>query len=168
MDYARTLPWMDEGWQSPTVFLSHMKASQRRVVCWNVHSNPELSLLTWQQAHGMEGGGLVAVMLGCGVAGYHQPNSGSSVDTSTPVEHNVMVNVVYGQSAFVAATGCPFARVRDENGTPMYRALYVDGSYLGRAHLERLRVGQVSSSRELRQQQEILIGDPFADARGNE
>jgi hypothetical protein len=165
-DYAGQLPWMDEGWQSPEVFLSHMKASQRRVVCWNVHSNPELSLLNWQQARSMEGGGLVAVMLGCGVAGYTQPGSTSNVDTATPVDRNVMVNVVYGKSAFVAATGSPFARVRDENGTPFYRTLYGDGSYLGRAHLLRLRDGQPTSPRELRQQQEILIGDPFVDARG--
>ena len=165
MDFAHKLPWMDEGWQSPGTFLSHMKASQRRVVCWNVHSDPELSLLTWQQARDMEGGGLMAVMLGCGVAGFKQPGSASYVDTRTPVEKNVMVNVVYGKSAFVAATGCPFARVRDENGVPLYRTLYVDGSYLGRAHLLRLREGQPSSPRELRQQQEILIGDPFVDAR---
>ena len=77
-----------------------------------------------------------------------------------------MVNVVYGKSAFVAATGSPFARVRDENGAPLYRTLYVEGSYLGRAHLARLREGQPASSRELRQQQEILIGDPFVDAQG--
>ena len=25
MAYARKLPWMDEGWQSPAVFISHMK-----------------------------------------------------------------------------------------------------------------------------------------------
>lgn len=80
MDSAHQLPWMDEGWQSPAVFLSHMKASRRRVVCWNVHSNPELSLLSWQQARDMEGGGLVAVMLGCGVAGFRQPGSTSFVD----------------------------------------------------------------------------------------
>ena len=166
MVYARELPWMDEGWQSPEIFLSHMKASQRRVVCWNVHSNPELSLLTWQQARDMEGGGLTAVMLGCGVAGYRQPGSASYVDTTTSVERNVLVNVVYGRSAFVAALGSPFARVRDENGVSFYRALYKDGSYLGKAHLLRLREGQSSSPQELRQQQEILIGDPFVDARG--
>lgn len=65
----------------------------------------------------------------------------------------------------VAATGCPFARVRDENGGPFYRALYEDGDYLGHAHLLRLREGQSTSPMELRQQQEILIGDPFVDAR---
>jgi hypothetical protein len=166
MAYARGLPWMDEGWQSPEIFLSHMKASQRRVVCWNVHSNPELSLLTWQQARDMEGGGLVAVMLGCGVAGYRQPGSSAYVDSKTSVDRNVLVNVVYGQSAFVAALGSPFARVRDENGAPFYRALYKEGSYLGQAHLVRLREGQSSSPQDLRQQQEILIGDPFVDARG--
>lgn len=164
--YARGLPWMDEGWQSPAIFLAHMKASQRRVVCWNVHSNPELSLLTWQQARDMKGGGLLAVMLGCGVAGFRQPGSSSYVDTKTAVEQNVLVNVVYGRSAFVAALGSPFARVRDENGAPLYRALYAQGGYLGQAHLLRLREGQSSSPQELRQQQEILIGDPFVDTRG--
>jgi formylglycine-generating enzyme required for sulfatase activity len=37
-EYARRLPWMDEGWQSADTFLGHMKASQRRFVWWNVHS----------------------------------------------------------------------------------------------------------------------------------
>ena len=114
----------------------------------------------------MEGGGLIAMMLGCGVAGFRQPGSAAHTDTQTPVEKNVLVNVVYGRSAFVAALGSPFARVRDENGVPLYRTLYEDGGYLGRAHLARLREGVPAAPQELRQQQEILIGDPFVDACG--
>ncbi len=162
--YASALPWMDEGWQSPAVFLAHMKEGRRRVVCWNVHSDPQYSLLKTPQARDMENGGLIAVMLGCSVAGYKQPGSASHVDTKTPVEQNVLVNVVYGRSAFVAATGCPFDRCRDENGTPFYRTLYADHGYLGQAHLQRLRENSPTNPRELRQQQEILIGDPFVDA----
>lgn len=164
MQYARKLPWMDEGWQSPAVFLEHMKAGRRRVVCWNVHSNPELSLVSWVQARDMEDGGLIAVMLGCGVAGFRQPGSNSHVDCKTAVEKNVLVNVVYGRSAFVAATGDPFARVCDERGAALYRNLYMDrNGYLGQAHLRRLQDGYAPSPDELRQRQEILVGDPFVD-----
>ena len=45
LDYARTRPWMDEGWQSAELFLRDMSQSRRRVVWWNVHSNPEASLI---------------------------------------------------------------------------------------------------------------------------
>ena len=47
--YAGKLPWMDEGWQSAEVFLGHMQKSRRRFVWWNVHSNPEISLISSKQ-----------------------------------------------------------------------------------------------------------------------
>ncbi len=42
--YAKGLPGMDEGWQSAEVFLGHMAQARRRIVWWNVHSNPELPM----------------------------------------------------------------------------------------------------------------------------
>jgi hypothetical protein len=164
--YAGRLPWMDEGWQSADVFLAHMRQSRRRFVWWNVHSNPELSLVTSRQAHDMENGGLIALLNGCAVAGFRQPGSHSHVDVRTSPANNVSVSVVYGRSAFLAALGCPHNRVNDERATPLFEDMYADG-YLGRAHLLRLRQQDRDSPEPatLRTHQEMLIGDPFLDTR---
>ncbi|MGA2616004.1 MAG: hypothetical protein ABSF26_00260 [Thermoguttaceae bacterium] len=164
--YAGKLPWMDEGWQSADVFLGHMKLARRRFVWWNVHSNPELSLVSSKQALAMSNGGLIALLNGCAVGGFRQPGSRSYVDTPTTVENNVLVSVVYGRSAFVAALGTPHNRVDDEHATPLFAHMY-SGGYLGMAHLARLKQ-QDKDSRDagvLRGRQEMLVGDPFVDAR---
>jgi hypothetical protein len=165
LDYARKLPWMDEGWQSPDVFLAHMRSSRRRVVWWNVHSNPELSLITHKQAASMQNGGLIALLNGCAVGGFRQPGSKSYVDVQTAPERNMLVSLVYGRSAFLAALGSPHNRVDDEQATPLLEHLYADG-YLGMAHLSRLRQQDNKSPNPgvLRGRQEMLIGDPFLDA----
>ena len=75
--------------------------------------------------------------------------------------------MVYGQSSFLAALGCPHNRVNDEGAGPLFENMDGDG-YLGMAHLLRLRQqnkdsphpGTLSATR-----QELLIGDPFLDAR---
>jgi hypothetical protein len=164
--YASKLPWMDEGWQSPDVFLGHMRQSRRRFVWWNVHSNPEFSLVTARQAYEMENGGLIALLNGCAVAGFQQPRSSSYVDAPTMPDKNVLVSVVYGKSAFLAALGCPHNRVNDERGTPLFQEMY-SGGYLGRAHLLRRRQQDRDSpdSGTLRTFQEMLIGDPFLDTQ---
>jgi hypothetical protein len=165
LDYAGKLPWMDEGWQSPVIFLRHMNESRRRFVWWNVHSNPEYSLITTPQAKAMTGGGLIALLSGCSVGGFKQPGSRSAVDTNTSVERNVLVSVVYGHSAFVAAMGTPHNRVDDECGTPLFAHMY-SGGYLGMGHLLRLRQEAKNSGDNmdaLRTKQEMLIGDPFVD-----
>ena len=167
MGYARTLPWMDEGWQSSEIFVRHMAQSCRRVVWWNVHSNPELSLVSWEQAHDLRNGGLIALLNGCSVGGFTQPGSRTVVDTSVSVERNVLVNLVYGQSAFVAAMGSVHDRVTDERAMPLLRELY-KGGYLGQAHLLRLRQEDrdvQGNPALLREFQEILIGDPFVDGK---
>jgi len=164
--YAGKLPWMDEGWQAPDIFLAHMRKSRRRFVWWNVHSNPEFSLVSSQQAYDMTNGGLIALLNGCGVAGFRQPGSSPYVDVRTMPDKNVLVSVVYGKSAFLAALGCPHNRVNDEGGTPLFQEMY-GGGYLGRAHLLRLRQQHRTSPDpgSLRTHQEILIGDPFLDTR---
>jgi hypothetical protein len=167
MAYARTLPWMDEGWQSSEIFVRHMAQSCRRVVWWNVHSNPELSLVSWEQARELRNGGLLALLNGCSVGGFAQPGSSTAVDTPVTAEWNVLVNIVYGQSGFVAALGSVHDRVTDERATPLLRHLYA-GGYLGRAHFLRLRQQDrdvQGDPARLREFQEILIGDPFADAK---
>ena len=167
MVYARTLPWMDEGWQSSEIFVRDMAHSCRRVVWWNVHSNPELSLVSWEQARDLRDGGLIALLNGCSVGGFAQPGSSTMVDTPVTAERNVLVNLVYGQSAFVAAMGSVHDRVTDERATPLLRHLYA-GGYLGRAHFLRLQQQDrdvQGNPALLREFQEILIGDPFADAK---
>jgi hypothetical protein len=89
------------------------------------------------------------------------------VDTPATAERNVLVNLVYGQSGFVAAMGSVHDRVTEERATPLLKHLYA-GGYLGRAHFLRLRQqdGDVQGNpTSLREFQEILIGDPFADAK---
>jgi alpha-L-fucosidase len=164
--YANKLPWMDEGWQSAEVFLRHMSLSRRRFVWWNVHSNPEISLVSNKQALTMNNGGLIALLNGCAVGGLKQPGSRSYVDVQTTAEKNVLVSVVYGRSAFLAALGTPHNRVDDEHATPLFEHMY-SGGYLGMVHLLRLK-HQDKASHEtgvLRTRQEMLIGDPFVDAR---
>ena len=164
--HARTLPWMDEGWQSSEIFTRHMAESRRRVVWWNVHSNPELSLVSWEQARDLSNGGLIALLNGCSVGGFAQPGSSAVVDTKVMAERNVLANLIYGQSGFVAAMGSVHDRVTDERATPLLRHLYA-GGYLGRAHFLRLQQqdrdvqGNPALVREF---QELLVGDPFADA----
>jgi hypothetical protein len=165
MAYARTLPWMDEGWQSSDIFIRHMAQSRRRIVWWNVHSNPEFSLVSWKQARDLRNGGLIALLNGCSVGGFAQPGSSTLVDTPVTAERNILVNLVYGQSGFVAAMGSVHDRVNDERGTPLLRDLYA-GGYLGRAHFLQLRQQDQDAQGDpaiLRQFQEILIGDPFVD-----
>jgi len=164
--HAGKLPWMDEGWQSPGIFLAHMKQSRRRFVWWNVHSNPEASLISQEQAYGMLNGGLIALLNGCAVGGFRQPGSHSQVDVKTVPEDNVLVSIVYGRSAFLAALGTPHNRVDDEHATPLFQHMYSNG-YLGMAHLLRVRQQDRDSpnSGVLRGRQEMLIGDPFLDVR---
>jgi hypothetical protein len=157
---------MDEGWQSADVFLGHMKQFRRRFVWWNVHSNPELSLISNKQAFVMTNGGLIALLNGCSVGGYRQPGSRSYVDVSTAAENNVLINIVYGHSAFLAALGTPHNRVDDEHAASLFEHMY-SGGYLGMAHLLQLK-SQDQDSRDssvLRGRQEMLIGDPFLDVR---
>jgi hypothetical protein len=166
LTYAKTLPWMDEGWQAADLFLRDVAQSRRRVVWWNVHSDPGCSLISWQQARELRNGGLIALLNGCSVAGFCQPGSITFVDTKVTAEQNVLANVVYGSSAFVAALGSTHDRVTDERATPLLGHLY-SGGYLGRAHFLRLQQqdrdahGHPSQVREFH---ELLLGDPFADA----
>ena len=114
----------------------------------------------------MTNGGLIALLNGCAVAGFRQPGSRSYVDVATTVEDNVLVSVVYGRSAFVAALGTPHNRVDDEHITPLFAHMYA-GGYLGMAHLLRLQQEEKESRNPgvLRGRQEMLVGDPFVDAR---
>ena len=164
--YAGKLPWMDEGWQSPQIFLEHMRSGRRRIVWWNVHSGPEVSLIRSTAAATMEGGGLIALLNGCGVGGFVQPGSTSFVDVATPAERNMLCCLVYGRSAFLAASGSVHNRVTDEHGQALLPALYA-GACLGQAHAAQLRHQDASAgnAEQMRQFQEMLVGDPFVDVQ---
>jgi hypothetical protein len=165
--YGKTLPGMDEGWQSPDIFLAHMNQSRRRIVWWNVHSNPEVSMISWKQARDLYEGGLIALLNGCSVGGFSQPGSATPVDTKVTPERNLLVNLVYGRSAFVAALGSVHDRVTEERATPFLRHLY-SGGYLGRAQFLRLRQQDEdvhANPALVREFQELLVGDPFADTQ---
>lgn len=140
--------------------------ARRRFVWWNVHSNPEGSLISSEQAYRMENGGLIALLNGCAVGGFRQCGSRSHVDVETVPETNVLASVVLGSSAFLAAVGSPHNRVDDEHATPFFEHLYAKG-YLGMAHLLRLRQQDRDSPEAgvLRGRQEMLLGDPFLDVR---
>ena len=156
--------WMDEGWQSPKIFAEHMKAKRRRIVWWNVHSNPEISLVSSEQAAKLENGGLIALLNGCSVGGFAQPGSASFVDTGTPPARNLLCSLVYGHSAFVVAQGSVHNRVNDEHGVALFKVLYSPSGYLGLARAAQLRDQNASNNPdEMRQFQDILIGDPFVD-----
>jgi hypothetical protein len=103
---------------------------------------------------------------GCSVGGFCQPGSRTFVDTKVTADRNVLANLVYGSSAFVAALGSTHDRVTDERATPLLAHLY-SGGYLGRAHLLRLQQQDrdvQANPALLREFHELLIGDPFADA----
>jgi len=74
--------------------------------------------------------------------------------------------VVYGQSSFLAALGCPHNRFNDEGATPLFENIYSD-RYLGMAQLLRLRQQDkdFADPATLRTRQELFIGDPFLDTR---
>jgi hypothetical protein len=157
---------MDEGWQSPEIFVRQMSLSRRRIVWWNVHSDPSGSLISWQQARELHNGGLIALLNGCSVGGFCLPDASTFVSTKVAPDRNVLVNIVYGQSAFVAAMGSVHDRVTDERATPLLRHLY-SGGYLGKAHFLRLQQQDrdvQANPALLREFQELLVGDPFVDA----
>ncbi|MEW6280053.1 MAG: hypothetical protein AB1758_15595, partial [Candidatus Eremiobacterota bacterium] len=172
LTYARTLPWMGEGWQKSSTFLQHMNGTPHRVVWWNVHSTETFSLISSEQARTEikpGKGGVIALVTGCSVGAYRQPGSSAFLNTATSVEDNFLVSLVYGPSAFVAATGCPHNRVSDDLYAPLLEEVY-HGGYLGLGHRKQLLEQDRHAPRpeELRAAQEILIGDPFADASGGD
>jgi hypothetical protein len=173
LSYARTLPWMNEGWQNPQVFLSHLNNNAdfpRRVVWWNVHSRGTTSIITWQQARDAIDpgrGGLVALLDGCMVGSYQRPGAPLPPDRpwgNPAVHNNIMVSLVYGQSAFLAAVGSVPLRANFDQYQILLQALYADG-YLGRANRDRSDAQDQDQDTPWgwRLHQEILIGDPFVD-----
>ena len=168
ISYAQTLPWIGEGWQSSNVFIGHMNSFLRRVVTWNTHGMETWALLSSQEVEQIQEnhGGALAIIMGCGVAGFKQPGNTSFVDTAVSVENNLLINIIYGRSAFVATTGTTHIRGHADEFQVILQKMYQEHLYLGQAHKERLLyqdqlAGDVGY--ELRGKHEILLGDPFLD-----
>jgi len=154
-----------EGWQQDSIFLSHMASSVYSIVQVNVHSNSVWSLVSTAQAKGITGGGLIVALDGCGVAGMSQPGSPSVTDGQGFPSENVLLAFLYGSSQAVAGSGDPFTRGHYANHPTVWSRLVTFGDYLGKAHLERMKVNYASSdSPSLREwSMEMLVGDPFVD-----
>ncbi|MCC6746175.1 MAG: hypothetical protein IT371_00865 [Deltaproteobacteria bacterium] len=173
LTYARTLPWIDEGWQAADIFLGHLNGSPafpRRVVWVNGHGTPQGSLLTSAQARtGIAAGkgALVALMSGCMVGSYQRPGDTLPKDAwpVPPAEDNLLVSLVYGKGAFVSAIGSVPIRSASPDFGPLLLRLYED-SYLGAANRHRMDSYDQRGTSSLfwREGQDILVGDPFVDA----
>ncbi len=157
--------WVDEGWQEPQILLQHANAALYAVLEINVHANEFVSIVSSQEAASITKGGLFTALDGCGVAGYLQPGSPSTVNTWATVQSNVLMSFLYGAGQSIAGSGDPFWRGHYAKHPTMYKHLKaVAGSYLGKAHLERNKeqFQRASSDGELREfGMEMLVGDPF-------
>ena len=172
MSYWESLPFVGEGWQQDTIYLSHMNAQLYDVAEVLVHSNSELSVVSTAQAKTISNGGLIAVSGGCGVAGYGQPGAPvtTAVDVSTVASNNIMLAYLYGSAKSVASLGAPAWRGHSGHFQTAYEALKLGGNtaYLGAANKVRITelYAQSADKWALKENSnEQLFGDPFMDLR---
>ena len=166
-------PWVDEGWQDPTIYTNHMNAQLYDVADVIVHSESEGSLIGQAQAKTLTNAGLIAVSSGCGVAGFAQPGAPATtaVDVGTMAGTNIMVAYLYGSSKAVASFGAPAWRGHYGHYPTMYESLKLGGAtaYLGKANkarLDRLYTQSAGNKWELKENtNEMMFGDPFMDLR---
>jgi hypothetical protein len=157
-----------EGWQEGPRFISHMNAALYDAVEVNTHAHEEWSLISSSDAKALTRAGLLVSLDGCSTMGFTQPG-GSKVTSGTAVENNLAASYLYGSSRALAATGDEFDRGHYAHTPTLYYQLKISGSYLGMAHLSRMkRLFALSGSDpyELRSQgMEMLMGDPFMDLK---
>jgi hypothetical protein len=158
--------WVDEGWQDPAIFLSHMNAQTYQVAEVDIHSWEGQSLATTDQVRTITQGAVLVALDGCAVAAFRQPGSPSNVDTSLDVEGNVAMAYLYGPSNAISVMGDPFWRGHYAHYPTMYKAMRLSGTYLGAAHFLRMKQQYAISSNwyEFRENtMEMVLGDPFMD-----
>jgi hypothetical protein len=166
-------PWVGEGWQQPSIFISHMNAALYDVSDMAVHADSEGSLISSTDAKLLTNNGLIAVSSGCGVAGFAQPGAPATttVDIGTQASSNIMVSYLYGTSKTVASLGDPHWRGHYAHYPTMYESLKLggNGAYLGSANkvrLDRLYAQSAGDKLALKENSaEMLLGDPFMDLR---
>jgi hypothetical protein len=167
------LPFVGEGWQQDTIYISHMNAQLYDVADVNVHSESEGSLVGQAQAKLITNAGLIAVSSGCGVGGFAQPGAPTTtaVDVGTMASTNIMLAYLYGSSKAVASLGAPAWRGHYGHYPTMYESLKLGGAtaYLGsanKARLDRLYAQSAGNKWELKENtNEMMFGDPFMDLR---
>ena len=116
IDAYRASPWVDEGWQTPSIFTGHMNSNRYDAAEVNVHSEDDNSLLTATEAKTITQGALLMLLSGCGVASFAQPGSPSGTDHPwTSVADNVSAGWLYGSSSAIAVLGEPHLRVHYAN-----------------------------------------------------
>jgi hypothetical protein len=163
---AQRMLWPGEGWQESRIFLSHLNAQTYQVAEVDIHSWEGQSLATTDEVRTLTKGALLVALDGCAVTGFRQPGSPSYVDTFIDVDASVGVAYLYGPSSAIAVLGDPFWRGHYAHHPTLYKQMRVGGSYLGAAHLARMKKQYAISTNwyELRENgMEMLLGDPFMD-----
>jgi hypothetical protein len=164
--YFDTFPWVGEGWQTGSVLISHMNAALYDVAEINVHSGETFSLISSADAKALTKAGLIVALDGCAVGGFSQPGSTSITDdTWVMPDTNILLSYLYGNSQAIAGTGDPFNRGHLGNVGVMTQALKIGKTYLGQAHLLRMKQNYASAGSDPanlpEQAAELLVGDPF-------
>jgi hypothetical protein len=138
-DEGQTRYSIGHGWEHESVFIPHLNAGNYEFVHVCVHSNNRWSIIYYNQAHDLSGGGMIMLGSGCSVAGYRQPDSPSNVDLSDYPDKNILVNYLYGHSPFLAASGAPSNRGFSACFEILIDRMKNHNDYLGLANLERMK-----------------------------
>ncbi len=164
--YYDTFPWVAEGWQIGSILISHMNAALYDVAEINVHSGETFSLISSSDAKALTKAGLIVALDGCAVGGFSQPGSTSNTDdTWVMPDTNMLLSYIYGNSQAIAATGDPFNRGHLGNVGVITQALKISRTYLGQAHLSRMKQNYADAGSDPsalpEEAAELLVGDPF-------
>jgi hypothetical protein len=143
-----------------------MNAALYDVAEINVHSGETFSLISSEDAKALTKTGLLVALDGCAVGGFSQPGSTSNTDdTWVMPDTNILLSYIYGNSQAIAATGDPFNRGHLGNVGVMTQALKISRTYLGQAHLSRMKQNYADAGSDPaslpEEAAELLVGDPF-------
>jgi hypothetical protein len=152
-----------DGWQQSAIFLGHMNAATYPLVETNFRRE---NLPSGSEARAISKGGVIMVLSGNSVGAFEQPG-GSATDFPAPIDENIMGSLLYGAGQTISALGDPFYRGHYGHFPTIYAALKINKSYLGQAHLDRMKKLFALAKDDpylLREQgMEMLLGDPFVD-----
>jgi hypothetical protein len=168
IDAYKASPWVDEGWQTPSIFTTHMNSNRYDFAEVNVHSEDDNSLLTATEAKAITKGPLVLLLSGCAVASFAQPGSPSGTDHPwTSVNDNVSAGWLYGSSNVLAVLGEPHLRVHYAEYPTVMKEVKANHGYLGAAHFARQKKQYAIAGTDFialkEDANEALLGDPFMD-----
>jgi len=165
--HYETFPWVGENWQTASIYSQHMNAAIYDAVDEVTHGSTTESLITADQARALTKVGLVVGLGGCDAAGFVQPGSTSSQNTSTAVSQNLSIGYLYGSSKTLVVMSAPALRNHYGNFPLVFRELKVNHAYLGQAHKARMIQNYAEAGGNALvlkdQASEMLLGDPFMD-----